>query len=180
MRIIQRSLILLMLTLGISYSSTLSLDDSWVILDEDMNVGDYFSGSWTWSSPSIVRFRITDLFVISDRFEVHDFGSLVLTTPSVPDWPEYSSDPFGPPSETDPDAAFASDVYSKGIVLFSPGSHSVTIRDLHIPNDPSGLTFPDGTVAFSAIAASRVPEPSTVSMLAAAGCCLAFRFLLKR
>src|SRR5437763_1338885 len=126
MHIIPRFLILLMLTLGISPASIVPLNDSWVVLDEDMNVGDFFSGPWTWSSSDTVRFLITDLLVISDRFEVYDSGSLVLTTPLVADWPQYSTDPYASPAQSDPDAAFTSSVYSKGVILFSPGSHSIS------------------------------------------------------
>jgi hypothetical protein len=147
----------------------LPLDDSWTILDEGMEEGDFFlgadfSGLWEWSSTRSVLFTITDLFVASDQFEVYDHGVLVFTTPSVPDWPDLgSADPFDPPHTGDPDVALASGFFSSFEFLFAPGDHSISIRDIHIPPvSPGGSPFPDGTVAFKAKA---VPEPGVILLL---------------
>ena len=71
-----------------SMDLTMALDGTWVILDQNMPVGEFFSGGpWTWDSPSLsVNFTITDLYVVSDQFEVYDHGVLVVTTPSLTDW----------------------------------------------------------------------------------------------
>jgi hypothetical protein len=109
-----------------------------------------------------VVFRITDLFVVSDQFEVYDNGILVLTTPAAPDWPAYTASPFdAPPFATDPGVAFYSGFFSTGSIAFGPGAHSIEIRDIHIPPVAVGDgPFPDGTVAFQV-----VPEPGTLMLL---------------
>ena len=56
------------------------LDGTWVIIDEYMNVGDFFTAEYTWDSPFKVEFTITDLFVVSDRFEVYDERNLPCAT----------------------------------------------------------------------------------------------------
>src|SRR5215831_11609703 len=71
-------------------ADTLSLNDSWVVLDQDMSSGGFFTGSWSWSSSDAVSFRITDLFVASDQFKIYDFGVLVATTPGTPSWSSLS------------------------------------------------------------------------------------------
>ena len=111
------------------------LDGTWVIIDEYMNVGDFFTAEYTWNSPYNVEFTITDLYVVSDQFEVYDNAALVLTTPVVLDWNQIPvADPLtSPPYTTDPDIALASGAYSSGVLLFAPGAHAITIRDIHIP-----------------------------------------------
>jgi len=140
------------------------LDGTWVILDEYMSEGDSFTGQWDWTSSSAVKFTITDLYVVSDQFEVYDAGSLVLTTSDVPDWSDLgASGPYtAPPFEGDPDAALASGYFSSGVITFAAGSHSITIRDIHIPPTDSGAAFPDGTVAFKAMECPAVPVPGAV------------------
>ena len=150
---------------GTVSAGPLALDDTWVILDENMSTGDFFSGQWDWTSGSAVKFTITDLYVVSDQFEVYDSGALVLTTSVVPDWPALgAADPFtAPPYESDPDAALASGAFSSGEILFAAGSHSITIRDIHIPPTSTGAPFADGTVAFKAAeVTSVVPVPGAV------------------
>jgi len=139
------------------------LDGTWVTIDEVMNVGDFFTAEYTWNSPYKVEFTITDLYVVSDRFEVYDNAALVLTTPIVPDWNEIPvADAFtSPPYTTDPDIALASGAYSSGVVVFDPGAHAITIRDIHIPSIAVGAgPFPDGTVAFKAV--EVVPAPGAI------------------
>ena len=179
MRSLASSLLLVTVSVVGLRASTLSLDNTWVVLDQDMATGDFFSGFWTWSSPSMVRFVITDLFVVSDQFNVFDFGSLVVTTPALPAWYDLPAvtDPFQSPPFTDnPDEALASGYFSSAQLLFGPGSHSITIQDIRIPLDgPGGVPFPDGTVAFEA---ATVPEPS--SFLACFALVVACAFHVRR
>ena len=132
------------------------LDGSWVILDEVMPEGGYFTGPYTWDEPYLVRFTITDLAVISDQYEVYDNGDLIVTTPAMPDWDDlgYGSPGVGgpfPPWTADADVAFASGLFSSAVLYFGPGAHSIDIRDIHIPpTTAGGNPFPDGTVAFKA------------------------------
>ena len=139
------------------------LDGTWVILDEGMPEGGFFTGVYTWNSPRNVEFTITDLFVVSDRFEVYDNAALVLTTPAVPDWDDLAlADPFvSPPWTNSPDTALASGFYSSGVILFGAGAHAITIRDIHIPPLAVGAgPFPDGTVAFKAT--EVIPAPGAI------------------
>ncbi len=129
------------------------LDGTWIVLDEFMSEGSFFSGSWSWTSADSVTFSITDLYVVSDRFEVYDNNVLIATTPSVPDWNNIGkSDPFDAPSfATDPKVAIAGGYFSSMKIKLGPGTHEITIRDIHIPPLFSGgPPFGDGTVAFSA------------------------------
>ncbi len=136
----------------------LALDGSWTVLDEVMSDGDFFTGSWSWTSGSSVLFDITDVAVVTDVFEVYDKGSLAFSTPLLPD---YAALGIGatdePPYTTDPDVAWVTEEFSKGSYLFGAGSHDITIRDIRIPTD-----FLDGTVAFRA---TVVPEPSILALL---------------
>jgi hypothetical protein len=156
-----------MSTLPATAAVPLALDGSWIVLDQAMSTGDFFTGGpWTWSSPEVpVLFTITDLYVVTDQFEVWDNGVLVATTPAKPDWPALgASGPYdAPPYESDPAAALASGNFSSAELLFAPGSHSIEVRDIHIPPLTAGDgPFPDGTVAFNA---RPVPEPSTMLLL---------------
>jgi hypothetical protein len=137
----------------VSAAGAMPLDGSWVVLDEYMDPGDYFSGPWEWDMPYLVRFTITDLFVVSDQFKVYDDGMLVATTPAKPDWDDLGfADPFdSPPWTNDPDVALADGRFSSAVLYFGPGEHSITIQDIHIPPlTAGGAPFPDGTVAFKA------------------------------
>ena len=130
------------------------LDGNWVILTQIMTAPDYFNGNapWTWDSDLPVEFTITDLYVVTDWFRVHDWGIPVLDTPNLPDWDVLGlpGPMTSPPYTSDPDEALADGRFSSGVINFASGSHSIDIEDLHIP--PTGLNGPfiDGTVAFKA------------------------------
>jgi len=154
----------------------LPLNGSWTVLIQDMKPGDFFTGDFDFTSSLPVLFKITDLYVVSDQFELYDDGALVLTTPSKPDWPAlgFSGAFQAPPWTDDPDVALASGFFSNSTFLFAPGNHSLTIRDIHIPPgciEGTDVTCRDGTVAFSAITESgggqAVPEPTTLGLLGA-------------
>lgn len=137
----------------LSAASVLSLDGTWVILDEVMDEGDLFSGPWTWDSDLPVKFTITDLYVVTDRFKVYDGGSFVIETPNIPDWDVLGlAGPYdSPPYTVNPDAALADGRFSSALINFASGSHSIDIEDIHIPPvSVGGLPFIDGTVAFKA------------------------------
>ena len=131
-------------------TGAMSLDGSWVILVEVMTAPAFFSGHWTWDSDLPVEFTITDLYVVTDWFRVHDWGSVVIDTPNMPDWDFYVAGPFvTPPWESDPATAFASGYFSSAVIIFASGSHSIEIEDHHIPPQwVGGPPFVDGTVAF--------------------------------
>ena len=125
---------------GVARAVPMPLDGTWITLDEFMDEGDYFTGipdgvpgPWEWNSPVAVVFDITDYLVVTDVFEVYDNGVLRLTTPSLPNWDALGGGPFDAPYTNDPDVAWATPEFSKGSILFAPGNHSITIRDIGIP-----------------------------------------------
>jgi len=135
--------------------ATMAFDGSWVILDQNMPVGGFFSGGpWTWDSTSLpVRFTITDLYVVSDQFVVYDYDVPVATTPSLPDWDvlRYPTAFTSPPWTNNPDTALSSNFFSSAEIIFPRGEHSITIQDIHIPpRKAGGNPCSDGTVAFKA------------------------------
>ena len=151
-------------------ATPLPLGGPWVKLDQTMPVGGFFTAPdggtvWTLDCPfSHCKFIITDYAVVTDQFEVYDGGLLIATTPAMPDWPLIgATDPFeSPPYTLDPDVAFASGDFSSLVIILATGSHSLEIRDIHIPPmSIGGPAFPDGTVAFRA----TVPEPATLALL---------------
>ena len=137
---------------SITAAIPMPLDGTWVILDEIMTAPAFFSGPWTWDSDLPVEFTITDLYVVTDWFRVHDWGIPVKDTPNLPDWDVLGFlDPYDvPPWEGDPDLALTSGYFSSAVIYFASGSHSIDIEDLHIPPTLGGPPFSDGTVAFKA------------------------------
>lgn len=130
------------------------LDGTWIVLAEVMLEGDFFSGVWVWDSADAVTLTVTDLFVVSDEFEIYDNGGLIATSSSVSDWPGIGkTDPFDPPSFTaDPKVALGSGVFSGVTIKLAAGHHEISIRDIHIPPIAvGGPPFVDGTVAFNAV-----------------------------
>ncbi len=148
------------------------LDGTWVRLIEAMAAPAFFTGIYTWNSPLPVTFTITDWAVVTDVFEVYDLGSLVATTPSLPDWYALGlADALtSPPWTVYPDVALADVRFSSAVINFAPGAHSVTIKDIHVPlRSQGGSPFVDGTVAFKAV---TIPEPTTVCLLGLSGLAL--------
>jgi hypothetical protein len=140
-------------TLYTSPGSPMPLDGSWIVLDEVMSVGSFFTGHWEWTSTEVVTFTVTDLYVVSDAFEIYDSGALVGATPILPHYDALGLGAFdSPPYTTDPDVALAEPRFSKGVFTFAPGYHDITIKAIAIPTG-----FPDATVAFKA-----VPVPGAV------------------
>jgi hypothetical protein len=142
----------------------LILGGSWVVLDQTMKPGDFFAGTYTWDSAGPVVFTITDLYVVTDSYEVYDFGIKVATTPTLPDWNALGLGTayVSPPWAGTPDQALADGRFSSASILFAAGSHEITIRDIHIPDLVPGVICMDGTVAFKA---NAVPEPSSILAL---------------
>jgi hypothetical protein len=139
------------------------LDGTWIVIDEVLNpsLSGFFSedglgvvvGDWHWTSTETVTFTITDLFVVGDEYEVYDNGSLVFSSPDLPDYSELGLGAFdSPPWTHDPDVALADGRFSSGVITFAPGYHEITIKAISLPTD-----YIDATVAFKA-----VPVPGAV------------------
>ncbi len=198
------SLVLLMSLAVVARASAISLtlDNSWVVVDDEMITNNYYFAKagtptlnpdftgvgattlagatrWEWNSLFPVLFRITDLYVTSDAFEVYDGNNLVSTINNGTQWqtlPGCNTDPFSASCgfTASPDLAWANPNFAKGTLLFAPGLHSIAIRSIGIPleqvaggfPDPQTGTFmPDSTVAFSATEVAPVPEPASMVLL---------------
>lgn len=144
-----------------SVPTPMPLDGTWIVLDEVMLSGNFFSGTWVWDSTETISFTVTDLFVASDEFEIYDNGASVALTPASADWDVLGkSDPVDPPSyTTDPAIALSSGYFSNAKLKFAPGHHEITIRVTHIPAVTSGgVPFIDSTVAFKAVVQAVPPN----------------------
>lgn len=154
-------------------ASPLTVGGPWTVLDQTMLPGDFFKApdggtEWTFTcDASHCKFIITDLFVISDQYEIYDGGILIATTALMPDWDDLGfpspgvGGPF-PPWTPDADIAFASGLYSSAVLNLSSGAHAISIRDIHIPpTTAGGSPFGDGTVAFRV----TVPEPASLALV---------------
>lgn len=143
------------------------LDGSWTVLDELMTAGSFFAPVYSYTSANPLQIDLTDLFVVSDQNELYVDGALLGTTPAMPDW-QALFPPVGPmddaPYTTDPNIAWLRPQFSKSSFILPAGTHLLTIRDIHIPLDPNGVPFVDGTAAFRI-----VPEPSAGLILLVAG-----------
>jgi hypothetical protein len=182
-RVCGLALLVALLVGGRSEASTLALDDSWIMLDDVMTAGvnDYFTGAgtgaagtvadpagaWSWTSPDVVRLRITDFYVATDRFDVFDQGVFYASVSGGTDWQNIAGCNGSPLDQSchwtnSPDVAFLDPVFAHAAFLFSPGFHSISIRETSLPVYPSGRSFEDGTVAISA---APVPEPASMMLL---------------
>ena len=167
-------------------------DGNWVVLNDVMATGDFFTGTGTGSvnlagatsydfvAAGVMTFDITDYWVMTDQFEIYDNDALIWTTPNVPDWSAYTADPYDPLYWTgDQDVAWTSMPYSKSRLFFGAGSHSLKIRDIHIPPNVNGEPFGDGTTAFR-LTEGAVPEPGTLLLLGGGLAAAAIRRRMKK
>lgn len=77
---------------------------------------------FTFSSDTSVCIYVTDLYLPGDVFEIYDNGVLIGATSEVP---------VGTIRESDPDAAYASDIWSSGkFTVPGGGSHTITIKSI--------------------------------------------------
>ena len=153
-------------------ATPLALGGPWTVLDQTMSTGDFFKAPdatniWTLTCATSCYFYITDLYVVTDQFEVYDGGVLIATSPAMPDWFGIGAPgPFvSPPFTDNPDVAWASGDFSALKIALAAGTHDLSIRDIHIPlTAVGGGPFSDGTVAFRA----EIPEPASLALLGVA------------
>jgi len=141
------------------------VDGTWIVLDELMSEGAFYAGLFSYNSPNPIQVDVTDLYVVSDRNEVYLDGGLLGVTPAMPDWSSLLP-PVGPlddpPYTSDPAVAWLRPEFSKQSFALPAGFHLLTFRNTHIPLDPSGVPYADGTMAFR-----LVPEPGSALLLLA-------------
>ncbi len=146
-------------------------DGTWIVLDELMTVGSYYSPIFVYTSAQPVQLDVTDLFVVSDRNEVYLDGGLLGATPAMPDWNTLFP-AVGPeddaPFTSDPDVAWGRPEFSKQSFALPAGTHVLSLRNIHIPPTIDGPAYDDGTVAFRI-----VPEPASGALLLMLGGLLA-------
>ncbi|MCA9251707.1 MAG: PEP-CTERM sorting domain-containing protein [Phycisphaerales bacterium] len=142
--------------------TNLPIDGSWVVLEELMTEGSFYSPIFSYTSATPVQLDVTDLFVVSDQNEVYLDGLLHGTTPLEPDWQSLfpAVGPLDGPYTSDPDLAWTLPEFSKDTYVLPSGTHILTFRNIHIPLDEENVPFSDGTVAFR-----LVPEPATGLLL---------------
>ena len=95
---------------------------------------------------------VTDVFVSGDQFEIFDFGTSIGLT-SIP--------VAGVDCGDDPVVCLATAGMSNAVFALAAGPHSITITPSIVP-EPFGVGYLQVTGA-----ASAVPEPSTLFLLAA-------------
>jgi hypothetical protein len=131
----------------------------------------YFGDAGSTATPSPFSFtapaggaivKATDAFLYGDRFELFDFGTSLGMT-SVPGIGVTTSDP---------DLAYDSPLYSKGVFFVGAGNHEITIVATNSP-------FNGGGAYFRADAASA-PEPGSMALLAMGALPLLRRLRRKR
>ncbi len=157
----------------------LIVGNSWQTWDEEISAGDFFSVEFKLNTSATVQ--ITDYFVLTDRFEIFVNGSSIGQSTLKPDWVGIGSpDPFSPPFEFDPTAAFEGGLFSS-FVFNALAGDVITLKALFIPPfEVGGEPFPDSGFAIRAISGGnegQVPEPATVGMMAVG---LAGTILLRR
>jgi hypothetical protein len=120
----------------------------WNIQDQFSVLGGFYDNTFTTATGTDAKF--TDLFVWGDEYEIYVNG-IALFTALAPG--------NGAPFEANPDVAFASNQFAKGIVALNAGD-VLSFKAITLPDG-----YEDGTIAVSA--ASAVPEPASWAMMIA-------------
>ena len=106
--------------------------------------------AWTFTLDGPTKMKIADAFFRGDSFSVYDFGSLVLTTLSVPQV-EMSCG-------SDPEGCYGAGGVSYGAIDLAPGSHSLTIQMAESP-------YGGGAAYFRIDRIVAAPEPLSIMLL---------------
>lgn len=159
---------------GTAAAAPIPVDGVWRQAVTQAAVPAFFPGSLEFTCGiGGCRFDISDNRVISDQFEVYNFGALIGTTPKVPDWNEIGcSGPLVAACRvTDPDEAWADPRYSKLSLLLPADDYSITIKVIYRPPFGRFEEFADTTVQFRVTA---VPLPAALPLFAAGVAALGF------
>lgn len=107
---------------------------------------------WTFSAPAGgLTLGVTDAFSAGDRFEIFNGGTSIGFTSAFNAAGDCSDDPV---------VCFSDANMSRGFFTLSEGSYSITIVPTNVAADLGGTGY---------LIAARVPEPTSVLLLAAAG-----------
>jgi hypothetical protein len=123
----------------------------WAVFFWDQGTGAFNSeGPLTFRSASPVVVKVTDAFLVGDRFEVYDNNVLLgATSRPVAD---------GTNILGDADAAFANPKFSRGAFRLGAGSHSLTVKLIEAaPGFSAGAGF---------LRVDSVPEPGALALAA--------------
>ncbi len=159
----------------------LTTDNKWLTWqEEEISIGDFFNVEYQLTGNANVY--ITDLFVVTDRYEIFLNGNSIGSSIYKPDWSELGgNDPYEH-LEFDPEDAFESGKFSK-LIFQGKSGDLITVKLTHIPPMwVGGSPFFDSGFAIKAIAqpnggGEEVPEPATIGLLSAG---FAGLFLLRR
>ena len=125
-----------------------TLYGTWDVQDQFSAPGTFFDHSYF--APVAATLKYTDLFIIGDEYNIFINGTLLFSALSPPNDGTFIADP---------DAAFASGKFTKGLIHLLAGD-TVEFQILTIPPG-----FTDATLAVTAI--TPVPEPAAWGMLIA-------------
>ena len=117
--------------------------------------------AFTFTSAGAVTVKVTDAYVLGDRFQLYDKGSLVGQTSQTNGSPQ--------PWTDNPNVAFAG-LFSKGTFTLGAGTHSLILKTFQTP---FGFDSGAGFLRFDAadnggglgIASASVPEPGTLALV---------------
>jgi len=132
----------------------LPINGLWHEFDWNNGPGVWVNDSpFIFTSAGVIIVDITDAYSPGDLFEVYNHGVLIGTT-SIPNVPA--------PYIADPDLAFAHPGFSSGSFILGPGSHSIGIKVIQVPNNtPNGAGY---IRVQPYIDLSEVPEPTSMTM----------------
>jgi hypothetical protein len=106
--------------------------------------------AWTFTLNAPTQVKITDAFFRGDSFRMYDFGSLVLTTLSVPQ--------VGISCGSDPEGCYGAEGVSYGSFILASGVHSLTVQ---MADSPYG----SGAAYFRIDRIVAAPEPLSIMLL---------------
>ena len=146
------------LGIGAANAIPISAGSGWISDRADTLSTPRENSSYSFTLASAGVFSITDDFVVTDTYELLTGGtSNVLLTTSPGTLPSYWTS-----TGSEGDYAWADADYSKGQLFLGPGSYSIDVWDIADKGLPAGLW-----VRLDLVKASGVPEPTTLSLLAA-------------
>ena len=155
--------VLVMLALAVAPAHaglvTLNPDGTWYTQDQDMTAGSFFNDTYLAAANEWVT--VTDIWVISDDFDIYVNGILAATA-YAPNWNADGLATAETVDYGDPAQALASGYYANAS-FYVNARDVISIKDYQIPINDGGDFYADGTVAIDAVS----PEPASFVLLGA-------------